>query len=444
MTKPSFEIEMTIGEGEGATQVIFTTADILSATLVEQVDPISLTLPISELSFRIFTTDPRFGIYADNEFSQNLQMRQPVKLWLTYGLSRLLVGTYYLDNWKSPAQYRYEFTAVDLIGLMDSLTYDGGFWETDTSILTILGAILDQYAITYSISEDLSITQLRGFAPPSTVREAVQQVAIGAGATVLCVGNKAIQLVPAKLPYRGELATHTIGVEDRLENQEINIKQIVTSIELIPHEYVSQHENIETIFAQTLIPGNYKIVFTKPYYNIETTGVGYPLLNLATEDECLLVTEDEIELVVSEEYVYGPNYILLTVYPPGGDVTITGYPLIENKQSYQFEESGLSPTQTKNKLKIENATLISNTNAQSILDLIRDYYRQRYEQKARTIKTTNYGEGVEFSLIFQIGEIAKIAATDNKMIRGAIEQIDYDLVGGMLAKLRIVGVEDGD
>ncbi len=444
MTKPSFEIDMTIGEGEEATQVIFTTADILSATLVEQVDPISLTLPISELSFRIFTTDPRFGIYADNEFSQNLQMRQPVKLWLTYDFSRLLVGTYYLDRWKSPAQYRYEFTAVDLIGLMDSLTYDGQFWETDTPILTILGAILDQYNITYSISEDLSITQLRGFVPPGTVREAVQQVAIGTGATVLCVGSKAIQLVPAKLPYRGELATHTIGIEDRLENQEINIKQIVTSIELVPHDYVAQHENIETIFDQSLTSGNYKIVFTKPYHNIVATGVGYSQPNLVTEDEFMLVTEDEVELVVSGEYIFGPNYIYLTVYPPGGPVTITGYPLIENRQSYQFEESDLSPNQTKNKLKIENATLVSNTNAQSILDLIRDYYRQRYEQKARTIKTTNYGEGVEFSSIFQMGEIAKIAATDNKMIRGAIEQIDYDLVGGIVAKLRIVGVEDGN
>jgi len=50
----------------------------------------------------------------------------------------------------------------------------------------------------------------------------------------------------------------------------------------------------------------------------------------------------------------------------------------------------------------------------------------------------------ELLVKFHPGEVARISATDGKFIRGAIEQIDYDLAGGMLTKLRIVGVEDGN
>ncbi len=440
----SFEIELTIGEGEEQEIVLFTPADILSATLVEQIDPISLTLPISELNFKVYTTDPRFGIYAENEFSQSLTLRLPVRLYLTYQLQRYLMGTYYLDSWKSPAHYRYEFKAVDTIGLMESITYDGGFWEVDTPIQTILNAMLEPNGISYTLDDALASVVLRGFVAPSTVREAVQQVAVAAGAMVLLIGDKAIHLEPAKLPYRGEPAVYTISDEQRLEQQEINIKQIITDIEVNSHEYVSQHEQIETIFENYLEPGEYKIRFTKPYHYIEATGTGYPLINLTTEDEFWLVTEDGVELVISEEYVYGPNYIYLYVYPPGGEVTITGYPLIENRQTYSFRESGLSPFQTANSIVIENATLINTSIASNVLALLRDYYRQRYEQKARTIESYMITPEDELLVKFHPGEVARISATDGKFIRGAIEQIDYDLAGGMLTKLRIVGVEDGN
>jgi len=440
----SFEIELTIGEGEEQEIVLFTPADILSATLVEQVDPISLTLPISELNFKVYTTDPRFGIYAENEFSQSLTLRQPVRLYLTYQLQRFLMGTYYLDSWKSPAHYRYEFKAVDTIGLMDSITYDGSYWANDTSLQLVLADVLEPGGISFSISDELAEFKLRGFLPPGTLRESIQQIALAAGSIVLCYGDKSIYLEPVKLPYRGEPAIYTISDEERLEQQEINIKQIITDIEVNSHEYVGQNERIETIFQNYLEPGEYKIRFTKPYYNIEVTGIGYPQDNLATEDGFWLITEDGIELIVSEEYVYGPNYIYLYVYEPGGEVTITGYPMVEYRQTYSFRESGLSPYQTANSIKIENATLVNTSIASNVLALLRDYYRQRYEQKARTIESYMITPEDELLVKFHPGEVARISATDGKFIRGAIEQIDYDLAGGMLTKLRIVGVEDGN
>ena len=443
MANVSFEIELTIGDGEEQEIVLFTPADILNATLVEQVDPISLTLPISELNFKVYTTDPRFGIYAENEFSQSLTLRQPVRLYLTYQLQRYLMGTYYLDSWKSPAHYRYEFKAVDTIGLMDSITYDGSYWANDTPLQSVLADVLEPGGISFNISDELAEFKLRGFLPPGTLRESIQQIALAAGSIVLCYGDKSIYLEPVKLPYRGEPAIYTISDEERLEQQEINIKQIITDIEVNSHEYVGQNERI-TIFQNYLEPGEYKIRFTKPYYNIEATGTGYPQDNLATEDGFWLITEDGFEVVVSEEYVYGPNYIYLYIYEPGGEVTITGYPMVENRQTYSFRESGLSPYQTANSIIIENATLVNTSIASNVLALLRDYYRQRYEQKARTIESYTITPEEELLVKFHPGEVAKISATDGKFIRGAIEQIDYDLVGGMLTKLRIVGVEDGN
>jgi len=444
-TKPI--IEMTIADEE----ITFQGTEIIDARVVKEINPISTEVPISTIEFTIYTTDPRFSIFSDGEYYQALSKRQPIRAYEEIAGIKIFVGDFYLDEWESLNEHEFRFTGIDLIGVLDSVDYEGGFWSELTPIQTILGAVLDQNYIRHVIDSDLAGITLKGWIPPGTAREATQQICYAAGATSTTRPGNELAFSAAKLPIRSRNADRSISSDSIEDNQKVSLKPMVSSIELISHDYRQGTES-QVIYEEDLEPGDYKIIFNEPYFDVSATGVGYIPYYLATENEDELITESGDSLVIQGDYIYGPNSLKLTVFPPGGSVVVTGYPWIDSKQAHIYQAQEGAAQESRNNLKITDATLVNSSNAQTILELTRDYFTQRYIHELTLMNYQTplslYGASPTYSLglYSQAGllpnDSIKSTALKTKDIIGIIEQMVIGMTDGFLPKTRVVGIED--
>ncbi|MEL7654749.1 MAG: hypothetical protein AAGU75_02445, partial [Bacillota bacterium] len=88
----------------------------------------------------------------------------------------------------------------------------------------------------------------------------------------------------------------------------------------------------------------------------------------------------------------------------------------------------LPANEKTNVLKIEQATLVSNTNAQDVADRIYDYYQNRYQ-----------GEGPIVLGDEEPGQMKIMDSMNSRQLEGIIESLDIDLTGGFIANIKITG-----
>lgn len=414
-------IRLTIG----SETLEFSDEEVLSANLIEEINMIGVEIPISAIEFRILSTDTSFSMFS-GEYFDLLSERLPVMVYESVDGIETFFGKYYLEKWKNISEHEFEFRAIDIIGVMDATEYDGGFWGTATKLSTILTQTLDPIDASYVLDDSIKDTELTGWIPPGTYREALQQICYAAKATASTSRSSYLLINPVVLPDK--LYDAKISDAEKFMEQSVELQPLVTSIELVAHNY-TQGDTLEEIFNKELPAGSHKIVFEKPYYNIIIDGPGYVSVVLATEVDDYIVTEDNDYIEVSGEYIFGPNSISLNLQE-AGTVVITGYPWLDSKRSYIFRETGVTEYANKNALKISDATLVSDTNAQAVLDQTRDYYRQRYVQTVKLLPSAIKPTDIVLTNTFY-----------NKKILANVKKMSIDMTGGHLATTEIFGIE---
>jgi len=460
--------------------VEFTNEDIVSASILQEINPVSITLPISTFEVKLYSEDGRFSIFSGGEFYDSLSKRQPMLVYESIEGTDHFLGKFYLNTWENSGEYELDFTCFDIIGVLNATEYDGGFYPNNITLEDILSDLLDPLNIEFSIIDEASKTvELRGWIPPGNYRDALQQICFAAGVTAQSYRSKILKIGAIILPGNNvdEIYDRTILQTDKAIDQAVILLPLVTSIELLSHEYAKGAEFrateggderidegndyritygdftlvSETIFSEILLPGVYKIVFDKPYYNVVATGTGYLSIYRETEGGDERVSENDEYRIVAGDYEYGPNCLYLTVYEPGGAILVTGYPWIDSSRSYLFEESDLGEDITENVLCIKEATMISSENAQSILNKLRDYYRQRYSQNitlfAKEADTNFYGAGIYGTGVYSalknvgVGDTVLVDVYSTYKLLALIEKVDLDLTGGFKNNLDVVGIE---
>jgi len=424
-------------------EIIWQDADIVTASAIQETHPISVEMPISVVDFTIYTTDPRFSIFDDGELYSALAEGQVIQVFEYVDGIPVFVNEYYLKEWKYIATNTMQFHGVDLIGMLDGMPYEGGFWSSLTDIGTIIGTILDPFGIPYAVSNPYSV---KGWLPPGTARDALQQVCFASGSIARGLIDGMLIIEPAIYILGSSTIDLNIPDTDKQDNQTVELKPLVSGIELISHDY-SQGATSEVIYSETLAPGSYKVIFNKPYYSITVTGVGYTPDFLTTENGDFLTTEGGDYLVANGDYEYGPNSVLLTVFPPGGEVEITGYPWVDSKQSLRGPITGFDPI---NDLVIENATLVSMANRIKVVNHAADYYRRRYDHRFTLLRynaptalygmASVYGSGLYSANGLKVGDTVRSNVL-HKAVFGVAEKLDYDLTGGFRIGVRSVGIQ---
>ena len=442
MTRTYPIIKMNIA-GE---EIVWQDADIIEAKAIQEVHPISLEMPISTIDFTVYTTDARFSIFSDGSLYNSLSEGQVIQVFEYVNGIPVFIDEYYLSEWKYLRDGVLQFRGIDLIGKLDGMQYKGGFWSALTEIETILGAILNEHGIAFVVNGSAAEVTLKGWIPPGTALEALQQVCFAAGAIASGSIYEVLMIDPAVHILASSTIDITIPDTDKQDNQTVELLPLVTGVKLFVHNYLAGTAQ-ETIFSGDLAPGSYEFVFDKPYYSVAATGEGYVDSYLITEGGDFLVTEGGDFLVANGEFEYGSNSIILTVAPPGGTVTITGYPWVDSNESYL---ATIKTNNRSNDLVIEDATLVNKNNYISIANRITNYFIRRYDHRLTLLNYNAptalyglapvYGTGTYNAAGTKVGDVVW-SNIKNKAVKGIAERMTYDLTGGFRIDVKSLGIE---
>jgi hypothetical protein len=500
--------------------IVFSDKDVIQAEVVQEIHPIGMELPASTARIRVYldnevvdennrTIRDKFSPFTKGIYYQSMVTGLIVDIKESIDGVTHTIGRFYLEEWNNPKEGELELVCIDAIGMLDKKNFLGNFYETPTTVRTIIADIMAGVDIQYEIDAVIADKTLKGYLPGNkTLRESLQHVlfACGAYATtagVNATGQFALRIKESVLPlgivtypvyyyddaaavYDNAGATYAeqhidayITDDEKTDSQSLNIMQLVTGVEIVSHDY-AKGTVVEEIFSAQLTPGDYMVVYPKPYHWVSATGIGDAITYLATAndtvDEIILLpqslpTEDEettYEVILTGygEFEYGTNYVYLTVPEVEGEipeVVVTGKPWLDSTQIFKWQNpdsirafnsgdvydsaTALYGTSTyrrdwtvnapPNIWKIDDATLVPSIQTtgeetvEAVLARVSDYAKLRYQQNVTLFPRTDV----------EPGEVDLVDSLYGKQVVGVVERMVSKLSGGYLIDAEFVGTE---
>ncbi len=372
---------------------IFEGDSILSANILEEIDPLSAELSINTLNFRIHTSD--FAILDPQGAYSLLQKKQQVDVVEYANGIKKPMGTYYLEEPESDTDRTTTMSCIDLIGILDQTEFKGGMYSGVLANAIIAEIMTSAGGIECELDGAFAGKALSGWIPICTHREALQQVAFSIGAIVDCSRGNVIKLYPMPSEPSGE-----IPYARKLSGHKLKMRALVTGVEVIAHNHKATAETQE-LLNDTLAIGTYEITFNQPMHSLEITGGA--------------ITESNA------------NYAKITVASTG-TVVLSGKTYSDSTQLFGTYASDIPAGEKTNVLKVDECTMISNSNAQAVAERVYEYYQNRYE-----------GEGPIVLDDEEPGQIRTMDSMNGYQVEGMVESLDINLAGGFKADIRITG-----
>lgn len=445
-------------------EIQFSDDDFVTANLVEEFSPLSITLPINTLNFSVHSSDTNFSIINPTGSFESLATQQPMALYESVDGSEKYLGQFYLDEWKNKSENVKQFSCFDVVGLLDKYEYPGGVWLTPTTVAVLVADILDPMGIEYTIDPDVAAITLTGWIPISSRREALQQVTFAASAYVL--SSRLDSLVIGKLSqiaitnsgirtgvsHTGQTRVYqlrwrktqsivyssggavTRGIRSGVSHtgqsgvymrrwrvsqwegvkpvvdipseeqagREVTLRAQITGLEVTAHD-ITLGTGSKELLNKSMAAGFHEIRFPQPMHTLSITG-GTIVGSLA-------------------------NYALINVSAPGV-VVLTGlvYEVAEKIFSQYLPDV---PGRKDNIITITNATLVNSNNGADICTSIFNYYQQRYKQTMKLFAPSAYTD---------IGATVDLETLYSNRLLGVIEKMTTDLVGGYVSQTEVIGV----
>ncbi len=367
-----------------------------TASLTEEVDVFSSSLPINQCSLEVIDEQGMFDITNPKSYYQYLQKRQKFKIYETVNDVTTLVAVQYLKEWSQTKKLLASFDLQDVIGLMSETTFYGGMYEGVTAS-NLIKIIMDDYGFDdYTIEEDLKGIVLTGYLAKQTHREALQQVAFAIGA---CVSTSRITGIHI---YRPLLDNQGIIDYDRKlisTAHETTQKDLVTGVSITAHSYVVESDTSNASKGD-YNPGTYRVVFSNPYTNLSISG------GTILASNC--------------------NYADIQV-DTAGEVVITGNKYVDHGVDYTYKTDTYSSSIDENILEVTGATLVSQSNVEDLVEYI---YRLKQYRLEHTLQIINEEEQVSNMYAVKVnGQYAPLLIT----------KMQSDLTGGFTGKIEGVG-----
>ncbi len=412
--------------------ITFGSDAIRDASVIEELNPFSVQVPINRLEVTLYSEDADFSILNPSGNYQVLQYRTPVTVTEAVDGKQISIGQYYLDKWENVSDTLIKLECMDAIGLLDILPFRGGIWLTPVTVGELLDLIFYDSELDYEVDPQVAAIELTGWLPISTRREALQQVCFAAGAYAMSARQEGF----VKIASITSLGTVTKGIRSGVArvgqsrvwqkrwrqsqwdliladvfvtkseigiDASVSLRPLVTGVEVSMHDIVVG-DGVRKLFEGTLSVGTHEIQFSQPMHTLSITGAtitgsgaNYAVVSVASEGEVLL-----------EGLVY--------------DDTVSVYGV------YLQDAEG----KKQNVIAVTDASLVNSSNGATVAQRLYDYYQDRYEQNVRIFKPEA-----------QVGGVVIVDTLYDQQIRGILERMEINLSGGFIANARVVGdVED--
>jgi len=371
------------------TAIEWTGEEIQTASITEESDCTSATLPINTGSISIVDLDNDFELSNQTGKWKSIQKKQELIITEELTEKDVLSGVLYIDSWSGTGKV-VTFKLIDRIGLMDKTSFMGNLYNA-VPAGTIIAAIMESAGVDdYTIADEVSIIPVSGYISICSHRVALQQVLFACGAVADCTRSKSIRI---RMPDR--YADATIGTDRKFAGTTIKLDNYVSGVSISYNTYTKQTDSTE-IYNGTLSVGNTTIEFSEPYSELAVTGGA--------------ITD------------FGVNYVTIHM-PAEGTCILTGKAYDSKELTYTAQVEVLPAGEEKNILSFSGCTMFSPGRIKTAAEQILNYYQ------LRQIVTMTYLLDVE-----KVGDWCNIYDTSGNRVTTEIISQTIDLTGGFIAQ----------
>lgn len=365
--------------------------EIQSASITEEVDPTSATLPVSKAEVSILDTANEFGLDNHSGLWKSIQKRQGVTITEELSDGDVPCGTLYVDGWKVEKNV-VSFSLIDAFGLLDKTKfYDGEVYQ-GCPAGSILSAIMKSAGVEdYAVSGEVEGTLLSGHIPICTHREALQQVAFACGAVADCSRQGGIRVyVPSRQ------VGSTISTDRKFLGTTIELDQYVSGVSVAYVNYVPCAE-AEEAYCDTLPQGVSTIEFSEPYVPSSITATAGDVVGV------------------------GANFVKVSM-EEAGTCTITGRRYEGRKVTHTARVAAVEAGEEENVISFDGGTLFNGERVKEVAERLLSFYQLRQVVKVRYLLGTE-----------RIGQWVNVVDTRGSVATTCIIQQTVDLSGGFIA-----------
>ena len=326
--------------------------ELRSVKISQSIDPISSEIKINTVNFVLDSA-------TSMEYS--FQTKQPLSVYFNGKLR----ATTFVKKSTRKAKFIWEVQSEDYIGLMDAAIFPGGIYNNQDAF-DLLEEIFTAAKVPCTINTGLKGVTVTGHLPYGTAREALMQVAFAVQNVVSTNEREDVEV--KELSYTPE---QTIPLDRIMQGQNFVDDEIVTSVEIMSHSYSKSGD--ETVDA----------------YKASDSGTGSNIIVKFSEPLHSLTIKNG-ELVVSH-----PNYAVINA---NAGCVLTGTKYDHKKQLHRRQREDVNVSTAEKVVTIENATLVSLSNVNAVLDKCFDWFMRTKTTNLKVVEGKHiiYGDVLKY------------------------------------------------
>lgn len=266
--------------------------DLFSFEHSQEVDPISASLPKSEISFSIDNSDNSYNPNNLDSLSKYLIERQEIKSRYGYKVGNKVewidCGTFYISEWDAPQSgMTADFKARDLLEFMTGTYYYGAYYPNGISLYDLAVSVLqdadlpleDDGVVKWVIDESLKQIYTVAPLPLDTHANCLQMIA-NAGACVIYQDRKGILHIE---PFVRKETDYGITRFNSYSKSEISLSKPLKEVDVSCYSYSIAETSSELYKGTMNISGTKELLITYSGAATEVTAtVKSGTLNSAT------------------------------------------------------------------------------------------------------------------------------------------------------------------
>jgi hypothetical protein len=264
---------------------VYTKSELFGFSSSQTIDPISTSLPKSEVSFSIDNSDNAYNPYNVRGMSKYLMERQEVKTRYGFkfdeGIEWIEGGTYYLSEWDAAQNgITAEFTARDLLEFMFAEHFKGVYNPNGTDLYSLAEALFEEANlplgsdgnVRWVIDEKLKSIYTVAPLPIDTLANCLQLIA-NAGGCVLYQDRKGVfHIERLAIPFvlgktrlgEGQLrkrSDYEVSLENSYRKSDLSLTKPIKQVNVKQYHYFVESE-AELYKGDVFVDGTSEVVIS--------------------------------------------------------------------------------------------------------------------------------------------------------------------------------------
>ena len=388
---------------------MYTDDDIVSCDIIEQLDPISETLPMS-------TCDT--VMIDENGFAYDQTKMQKIEVYRNTDLR----GVYVIDGVRKNGGKTYSITSHSWCGELDRTTFVGDVY-TERDAVDLACEIFRAAGVPYKVdTENVPAAKISGHIPMTDCRSAMRAVLFASGLSI----DESRSPVPRICCVDISNQYTDRRIEDVLIGESVTDETRVASIEVKTRQYIDQYD------AKTS-------EYTSVVYTWEEYGKGYKPIIIIPEKPSVMWRNryaDASRALMpgsSANRVLWDGTQLYNTTPASGQPTNTDQWAV-SLYPYIVKESAVTVTATSARggTVVYDNTMMSSLNARVIAERCLLWYMRGQTLVAGIVGDVKLGENIALEI------------SDRVQYTGTVTQIRYSLIGSkMIQEVTMRGFDNG-